>query len=180
MPSRRRVVTGHTQDGTSTIVDDAVVPPRTSPGLPGVDMLYLWGADEAQCFPGPGEEPAWHQHFPPVGGARFVTFTLPPAGFVPAVAEDPAQSEAHARSAFPGLLETYRADEPGIHTSDTTDLALVLSGEIVLGLTDGSRTTLRAGDTVVQNGTAHSWSNLSDQPVEVLFVLLGATRKAES
>ncbi|MFC5676856.1 cupin domain-containing protein [Aeromicrobium endophyticum] len=178
MTSRRRVVTGHTDNGTSTIASDAAVPARTSPGLPGVDMLYLWGTDGPQAYPDQGAEPAWTQHFPPVGGFRFVTFTLPPADFVRPEDADSPENQQHARSSFPGLLETYREDEPGVHTSDTTDVAVVLSGEVVLGLSDGTETTLAAGDTVVQNGTAHSWTNRTNQPVEMLFVLVGATRKA--
>jgi hypothetical protein len=177
MPSRRRIVTGHGPDGASLVASDASVEPRTSPGLPGVEMLYLWGADAPPTYPDDGGEGGWTDHFPPVGGFRFVSFTLPPAGFV--APEDAASEEAqaHARASFPGLLETYREDQPGIHTSDTTDVAIVLSGEVVLGLTDGSETVLRAGDTVVQNGTAHSWTNRSDQPVEMLFVLVGARRE---
>lgn len=178
MTSRRRVVTGHADDGTSIIASDAVVPARTSPGLPGVDMLYLWGTDDPQAYPDAGAEPGWTDHFPPVGGFRFVTFTLPPADFVAPDGSNSAESQEHARASFPGLLETYRDDQPGIHTSDTTDVAIVLSGEVVLGTTDGAETTLTAGDTIVQNGTAHSWTNRTNEPVEMLFVLVGASRKA--
>lgn len=178
MTSRRRVVTGHTPDGSSTIASDATVPARTSPGLPGVDMLYLWGTDVPQSYPDAGHEADWTEHFPPVGGFRFVTFTLPPADFVAPEGSDSADNLAHARASFPGLLETYREDQPGIHTSDTTDVAIVLSGEVVLGTTDGTETTLRAGDTIVQNGTAHSWTNRTNQPIEMLFVLVGANREA--
>lgn len=178
MPDRRRIVTGHAEDGTSTVVSDTTVAPRTSPGLPGVEMLYLWGSDETRTYPDDGAEPAWRDHFPPADGARFVSFTLPPAGApVPADAVSD-EARAHARESFPGLLETYRDDQPGIHTSDTTDLAIVLSGEVVLGLTDGSEHLLRAGDTIVQNGTAHSWTNRTTEPVEMLFVLVGARREA--
>lgn len=174
MPSRRRVVTGHTDDGRSTVAGDEVVAPRTSPGLPGVEMLYLWGSDDVRSYPDDGAEPPWRTHFPPPDGFRFVTFTLPSAGTPAAVSDE---DRAHARAAFPGLLETYREDQPGIHTSDTTDLAIVLSGEVVLGLTDGTERVLGAGDTVVQNGTAHSWTNRSTEPVEMLFVLVGARRE---
>ncbi|GAB3568753.1 cupin domain-containing protein [Amycolatopsis endophytica] len=174
MTSRRRIVTGHDHDGRSTVAGDSVVEPRTSPGLPGVEMRYLWGADEPQSYPDGGTEPAWRRHFPPLGGFRFVSFTLPPAGTGEPVSE---QASAHAREAFPGLLETYREDEPGMHRSDTTDLAIVLSGEVVLGLDDGSEHVLRAGDTVVQNGTAHSWTNRNTEPAEMLFVLVGARRE---
>jgi len=177
MTGRRRVVTGHGADGQSRVASDTVVRPLTSPGLPGVDMLYLWGTDGPQTNPDDGSEPSWTQHFPPVGGFRFVSFTLPPADLPVPDDAGSEEAQAHARASFPGLLETYREDQPGVHTSDTTDVAIVLSGEVVLGLTDGSTTVLHAGDTVVQNGTAHSWTNRSDTPVEMLFVLAGARRE---
>ena len=43
-------------------------------------------------------------------------------------------------------------DNPGMHTTDTIDFEVVLSGEVVLELDDGAETVLRPGDTVVQNG----------------------------
>lgn len=177
MTGRRLVVTGHAPDGTAVVTYDQTHEPRTSPGLPGVELNYLWGADGVQSYPDAGEEPAWTAHFPPVGGFRFVTYTLPPADFeAPADAASP-EHQAHAVATFPGLLDTYEDDGSGLHTSDTTDVAIVLSGEVVLGLTDGSETILRAGDTIVQNGTAHSWTNRTNAPVEMLFVLLGAERR---
>jgi quercetin dioxygenase-like cupin family protein len=48
------------------------------------------------------------------------------------------------------------------------------SGEITLVLDSGEEVTLRANDTVVQNGTGHGWRNSSDQPAIVAFVVLGA------
>jgi len=175
MGSRRRVVTGHDEHGASIVVSDETVAPRTSPGLPGVDMLYLWGSDAPQTYPDAGTEPAWASHFPPPGGFRFLTFSIPPAGEEWADAGSD-EAVAHAKATFPGLLETFSEEDAGVHASDTTDVALVLSGEVVLELGDGVERTLRAGDTVVQNGTRHAWTNRTNERVEMLFVLLGAER----
>lgn len=181
MTGRRRIVTGHDQQGRSVIAGDSIVDARTSPGLPGVELNYLWGSNASQRYPDAGVEPEWVQHFPPVGGFRFVTYTIPAADFIAPDDAGTPESQAHALATFPGLLDTYdEPDDPGMHTSDTTDVALVLRGEVVLGLTDGSRTTLRAGDSIVQNGTAHSWTNLTSEPVEMLFVLIGANREDRS
>jgi hypothetical protein len=54
------------------------------------------------------------------------------------------------------------------------DYALVLSGEI-WALMDEGETLLRAGDTLVQRGTNHAWSNRGDQPCLVAFILVSAT-----
>lgn len=176
MTGRRLIVTGHGDDGSAVVVRDEIHQARTSPGLPGVELNYLWGSDAVQTYPDAGREPAWLSHFPPAGGFRFVTYVLPPADFVPPADSASAENQAHALATFPGLLDTYEDDGSGLHTSDTTDVAIVLSGQVVLGLTDGSETTLRAGDTIVQNGTAHSWTNRTNERVEMLFVLLGAER----
>ena len=40
-------------------------------------------------------------------------------------------------------------DNPGMHTTDTIDFEVVLSGELILELDDGAEKVLRPGDTVV-------------------------------
>ena len=61
-----------------------------------------------------------------------------------------------------------------MHKTDTVDFALVLSGEI-WALMDEGETLMRAGDTLVQRGTNHAWSNRSDRPSLVAFILISAT-----
>jgi quercetin dioxygenase-like cupin family protein len=177
--SRRRIVTGHNPDGRSVVVSDSIAQPRTSPGLPGQELLYLWGTDAPSTYPDDGREPNWTQHFPPLGGLRFVTMTVQPEDTQNSATLS-AEAIEHARSTFPGLFDTYQDDDPGMHTSASTDVAIVLRGEIELGLDDGSTHTLHAGDTIIQNGTAHSWTNHSSEPVEVLFVLVGARTDVSS
>ena len=41
-------------------------------------------------------------------------------------------------------------------------------------LVDEDEVHLKAGDVVVQRGTNHAWSNRSDKPAAVAFVLIGA------
>jgi len=50
----------------------------------------------------------------------------------------------------------------------TLDFCLVLEGEITLVL-DTDEVDLKAGDTVVQRGTNHAWSNRSNRPCVVAF-----------
>jgi len=45
----------------------------------------------------------------------------------------------------------------------TLDFCLILEGEITLVL-DTEEVHLKAGDTVVQRGTRHAWSNRSGAP----------------
>jgi uncharacterized cupin superfamily protein len=48
----------------------------------------------------------------------------------------------------------------------TLDFCLILEGEVTLVL-DTEEVSLRAGDTVVQRGTNHAWSNRSDRPCRI-------------
>jgi quercetin dioxygenase-like cupin family protein len=54
----------------------------------------------------------------------------------------------------------------GKQTARTLDFCLVLEGEITLVL-DLDEVQLKAGDTVVQRGTRHAWSNRSAKPCVV-------------
>jgi uncharacterized cupin superfamily protein len=58
-----------------------------------------------------------------------------------------------------------------MHRTETIDYAIVLSGEITMVLDDAD-VLLKAGDVVVQCGTNHAWSNRSDAPCVVAFVLI--------
>ena len=50
----------------------------------------------------------------------------------------------------------------------TLEFGLILEGEITLVL-DTEEVALKAGDTVVQRGTNHAWSNRSDRPCVIAF-----------
>ncbi|HET7597649.1 MAG TPA: cupin domain-containing protein, partial [Burkholderiales bacterium] len=60
---------------------------------------------------------------------------------------------------------------PFMHRTETIDYAVVLEGEIVL-LLDDEDVPLKAGDVVIQRGTHHAWSNRSDKPCRMLYVLI--------
>ena len=58
-----------------------------------------------------------------------------------------------------------------MHRTETIDYAIILSGEITMLLDEGE-VLLKAGDVLVQCGTNHAWSNRSNAPCVVAFVLL--------
>ena len=177
MEDVRRVVTGHSPDGKSVFVsEEKVVAASMGQGSVG-GFHQLWGGDEAPTFPDAGHQPAQGAFFPPVGGYRFLVVTMPPSGprRAPAGNTDTVGSEMERR--FPGLSSHMEQDNPGMHTTDTIDFEYIVSGEIVLELDDGAEVVLHAGDTVVQNGTRHRWSNRSQEPAVYVAFLLGAHRK---
>jgi mannose-6-phosphate isomerase-like protein (cupin superfamily) len=172
--SVRRVVTGHDRDGNAIFVSDSRVEPVVPSWSPKSAFHQLWGADAAPQFPDDGTRPHTATYFPPVGGFRFGLFTLAPANEAPSSDLDVAAALAELAEALPGLFDYNEADAPGMHTTPTIDFEVVLSGEVVLELDDGAKVLLRPGDTVVQNGTRHRWSNPGDEPATLAVFICGA------
>lgn len=171
----RRVVTGHDDQGKAVFAGDERVAAITLSMMPGAEFHRLWGSDGPQTYPDDGANPDAHAYFPEVGGFRFGLFTIPPE----AEADYPDDLEAamvEIEAKLPGMIGHMEPDEPGMHTTDTTDFEVVLSGQIVLELDDGAEVTLEQGDTVVQNGTRHRWKNPGDVPAVLAVFLVGAHR----
>jgi mannose-6-phosphate isomerase-like protein (cupin superfamily) len=175
----RRVVTGHDGNGKAVFASDEEVDPLTLALMPGAEFHRLWGADQAPAFPGDGSPTAQPSYFPPVGGYRFGLFTVPP-GTMQAPAELDLQAAlAEMDEKLPGLLTYLEPDNPGMHTTDTIDFEVVLSGEVILELDDGVERVLRPGDTVVQNGTRHRWGNRGTEPAVLAVFITGAHRASQ-
>jgi mannose-6-phosphate isomerase-like protein (cupin superfamily) len=172
----RRVVTGHTAEGKARVASDTEVDALTLTLLPGMEFHRLWGADVAPTFPDDGSPYPSVNYFPPAGGFRFGLFTVPPDGAVTAMpALETILEEAEEK--LPGLVGHLEPEHPGMHTTDTIDFEYIVSGEIWLELDDGIEVHLKAGDTVVQNGTRHAWRNKSSEPCQMVVCLIGAHRK---
>src|SRR4051794_25287549 len=176
MEDVRRVVTGHSPDGKAVFVSDEKVGAVPMGQRSDGGFHQLWGGDEAPTFPDDGRRPAQGAFFPPVGGYRFLVVTMPPSASRPVAQGNPETARSDADQRFPGLSAHMERDNPGMHTTDTIDFEYIVSGEIVLELDDGAEVVLRAGDTVVQNGTRHRWHNRSNEPAVYIAFLLGAHR----
>ncbi len=171
----RRVVTGHGANGEAVFVSDEVVAPVSLALLSGMDFHLLWGSDTTGHFPDDGSKPEARRYFPPVSGSRFVFFSIPTTGgpgLPPDLDIGAALEELDQK--LPGLAEYTEPDNPGMHTTATIDYGVVLSGHATLELDDGATVTLHPGDTYVQNGTRHRWSNEGDVPAVIAVVLIGA------
>jgi len=175
----RRVVTGHSPSGRAVVASDTVLEGVRPPLLPGVELHQLWGADETMSYPDDGSSPPCPTWFPPVGGFRFLHFVLPPD----AQAQEPLRGDAEAARTetdrqTPGLMDTMDAERPGMHRSDTIDLVYVVSGRALCELDDGVQIRLFAGDTLIQSGTRHRWSNPHTESCLIVGVLVGARRRS--
>lgn len=172
----RRVVTGHDAEGKAVFVGDSAVEGTRLDHLPGAEFLRLWAADAAPNFPDAGTEPAAPLYFPPVGGFRFLMFTVAPISVTERASIDPIALGAEMQAKLPGLLEYLEPHSPGMHTTDTIDFEYIVSGECWLELDDGVAVHLKAGDTVVQNGTRHAWRNKTIEPCRIVVFIVGANR----
>jgi len=172
----RRVVTGHDARGRSVILSDGPSPHvLTIPGRTDFALTNLWITDGAPASNAGSADAAARPVVlePPRNGTIFRIVEFPPdrapGGFDRAAAFK-AMGAGHA-------MDPDAARHPGMHKTDTVDYALVLSGEI-WALMDDGETLLRTGDTLVQRGTNHAWSNRSDQPCLVAFILVSASRRS--
>ena len=157
----RQVVTGHDAKDRAVIVRDEQLDAMSIPGIG--EIVSLWSADAPATYPDAGNNPAAPALFPPVGGIRFIIATYSPEFDVVAPEATP---EMHIED----------GDKPGMHRTDTTDFAVLLSGNVIVELDDGAEVLLSPGDVVVQNGTRHRWRVVGDVPATTAVFLIGARR----
>lgn len=172
----RCVVTGRTASGKSVIAADSQVAPVTLDTLPGFAFYRAWGGDAVPQLPSDGTPTAHPKYFPPAGGYRFYFYVVPPDEQLRSAYRDVAASLSEMQAKLPGLAETLDPSQPGMHTTDTVDFDVVLSGELYLQVDDGAEVLLKAGDCVIQNGTRHAWHNRSKENCLVAVAIVGATK----
>ncbi|MCW2991777.1 MAG: Cupin 2, conserved barrel domain protein [Solirubrobacterales bacterium] len=172
----RRVVTAQTAEGASVFVSDEDVAFVNPVLFGGNEIWKIWQGDTAPTFPTDGTPPEGASFFPPDGGFRLSLWTIPAATATPPEIKDMDAAIAEAEDVFPGIT-TALTDNEGMHRSDTLDWIYVVSGEVTLTLDGGEETTLRQGDSLIQNGTNHAWSNRSDEKVLMLLAMLGGSRE---
>jgi mannose-6-phosphate isomerase-like protein (cupin superfamily) len=171
----RRVVTGHDASGKAVFVSDSEVDGFRPSLAPGSEFHLLWGGDEAPHFPDDGSRPTTDRYFPPIGGFRFGIFAVPPGDRREMSPPDDMEGAiAEFEAALPRLAGYMEPDAPGMHTTATIDFEVVLQGSVTLELDDGAKVTLGVGDTVVQNGTRHRWSNAGTEPAVLAVFICGA------
>jgi mannose-6-phosphate isomerase-like protein (cupin superfamily) len=172
---RRRVATGQTADGKSLIVADESIEPLTVALAPGLECFPIWGSDQAVDLPNDGSKPSTSGWFPPERGFRFTILTIPPDG-EGAPPADIQAALAEAAEKLPGMIDAMDAEFPHMHTTDTVDFVVVLSGKLWLEVDDGKAVELSQGDSVIQNGTRHAWHNRSSVPCQIVSATIGARR----
>ena len=144
--------------------------------LPGAEFHRLWGADAPPRFPDDGSKPEAREYFPPLGGFRFMMFTVAPHSTSRRAAADRQVLAAEMEAKLPGLASHMEPKNPGMHTTDTIDFEYIIEGDVWLDLDDDAMVHLNTGDTVVQNGTRHRWRNEGSIPCRIVVFMVGTPR----
>ena len=165
----RRVVTGHDTQGRSVFIMDGVKQVAEA-GRFGVDVTELWETGAAPACNDGSADPTDHPRrlAPPANGTVFRIVEYQP---------DSIRGQADPAAHF-GAMQASEARDPharhfGFHRTHTVDYAIVLSGEI-FAMMDEGEVQLKAGDVLIQRGTNHAWSNRSDRPATIAFILVDA------
>lgn len=175
----RRVVTGYADDGRPTVLRDEELPDLTMDVFPGCTFRPLWGADAVPTtFDQVGQVDPPRTWYPPAGGVRVALSGVDASPPSPPADLDLEAARRSAASVLPDMLAPFDPDGSGRHRTDSVDVVIVVDGEVVLELEDGTETLLRTGDVVVQQGTAHAWHPQPGTPLRLVTVMVGARRPA--
>jgi mannose-6-phosphate isomerase-like protein (cupin superfamily) len=167
------VVTGHTEDGTATIISDQ--PPRTYPNPKFLTTFYeVWNEKRVPVTVSREMHDSETDltHPPPRGGVRIRMHDFEPAGdkiskftyeeivehFREVGSDDAVPTKENWKQAF-------------MHRTESIDFGIMIEGQLTMIMEDCER-TLYPGDVVVQVGTNHGWENRGDTMSRIAFVLL--------
>ena len=167
----RRIVTGHREDGSSTVFFDAPAP-NVKQRHAGNGSTLLWVTDETPAdVSHSGDRAARDIGVPPP--RHGTVFRI--AEFPPGVGGEVKDNESVLRDFGIGddVLRGRAPRHPAIHRTRTIDYVVVLEGEIDLLLDDGD-VRLKAGDVVVQQGTNHAWINRGAATARLAMVFVDA------
>jgi mannose-6-phosphate isomerase-like protein (cupin superfamily) len=147
MSKVRRIVTGFNDEGKSIILMDAEATNHRDHS-PGVRTTEIWDTETT---------PADNARFKD-GGNREFTLEPPESGTLFRYAE---------------FAPGEGVDNPFMHTTNTVDYIVIVTGEIYCVMEEGE-VLMKAGDSLVQQGTNHAWVNRSDKPCVFAAVMVSA------
>ncbi len=172
----RRVVTGHDAHGKAVVISDDTPPlVLTNPARPGYVSTDIWRTNATPTpvvanHPEPTLGP--RRQMPEKNGTVFrINRIMPESSEITRMT--PEQSKKLFAALGNEQASTFHKNNrhPLMHRTETIDYVLILSGEIYCVL-DDTEVLLKAGDTMIQCGTNHAWSNRSNAPCDIAFVLV--------
>ena len=167
----RRIVTIDDEDGRSLAIADGPSPDVSrDPARPGFSSARIWVTDAAPVSIGAYRDVVTHYPQslePPPHGSVCRILALPPdASFVGKIGRGDVAAFFEAAGSPHASTYAQSAPHPYMQKTCTLDFCLILDGEVTLVL-DTEEVHLKAGDTVIQRGTNHAWSNRSDRPCRI-------------
>jgi quercetin dioxygenase-like cupin family protein len=171
----RRVVTGLSASGRSTVISDGAVPrAHDFASIPGFSNVTVWATQPGETRVAQPKDltETLTSLLPDPGGSTFFIVRFPPDSAIASV-DFEAAGEEQARE-LPGLVDTFDPERPGFHATPSIDYVILLEGELWLELEEGDPVQLRQGDVLVQNGTWHAWHNRTENAVVIAAISLGA------
>jgi len=168
----RRVITGLDDSGKSTVVSDGPTPVRVA--TPGFTVCDIWTVDELPVDVLADDATSGQVLLsPPVSGFIYRITTFPPDSEWDAAAE--YRSALDAMDGGSATRDDSESEAAGMHQTDTIDIVTIISGELY-AVTETGETLLKPGDSLVQRGTVHTWSNRGDIPCTKVAVQMGGKR----
>ena len=167
----RRIVVIDENDKSKAVADGPSPDVRTDPARPGFSSTRIWVTDRTPARIKGVRETLHMPHTlePPPGGSVCRVVTFPPDDVYKGKVGAKEVQAYFAAMGSPGA-STYSATAPHpyMQKTRTLEFCLVIEGEITLVL-DLEEVRLKAGDTVVQRGTNHAWSNRSGKLCRIAF-----------
>ncbi len=167
----RRIVCINDNEKSKCISDAPSPDVRSDPARPGFASTRVWVTNRTPAnIKGVRESlNAPHTLEPPPGGSVCRVVTFPPdAAWKGKVDAKEVQAYFSAMGSPGASTYSAKAPHPYMQKTRTLDFCLILEGEITLVL-DREEVQLKAGDTVVQRGTNHAWSNRSGNSCRIAF-----------
>lgn len=179
----KRVVTGHDAAGKSVFISQGEPDHRFD--VPALGWREVWATFPDDTLPHlapdaePSRDPRWTSVYPVAGQSvlRILEYRPEEVAASGAATVWDEQHLALLEQQAPGMLASLEPDAIGMHTTDSVDYGIVLSGRIGLELDDGATVELEAGDVVIQNGTRHAWR--PRERTVMAFVMIGVARRQE-
>jgi hypothetical protein len=171
----RRVVTGHNAEGRSCFISDEAAPNVFQRHVGSTMVTELWKTFATPADNADSTEPTAppYKLTPPDNGTVLRIISYPPDSIRLASLEKERAGEADEASGRAAALDRGNPRHPGFHKTRSIDYAIVLSGEIY-ALMDEGETLLKQGDVLIQRGTNHAWSNRTEEPAVLAFILIDA------
>lgn len=169
----RRIVTGHDAQGRAIIASCEPPPAEFAiKSVPGLVFNEVWRTPDSPVVIDNGADPTLVplSLLPAPRGSVIRVLEIPPGN----VHEHDSQAAAASFDEIGAghVLTSGKSTHAHMHRTETVDYGILIEGEIWLVVDDGE-VKLNPGDICIQRGTNHAWSNRSDKPARLVFILLG-------